>query len=366
MSVDFIRIDFVIKERKSPVSLEKKLLIYAEHNLNVLLIGSHGIGKTVVTQSVAEKTGMQFKYYSASTLDPFADLVGIPVPDNDKKHVNFCRPVTLEEAEFIFFDELNRAHPRVLQAVLEIIQFKSINGTPLPNLKMVWAAINPPGEDYQVEELDPVLVDRFHMQLTMVANIYMPYMKTKMPDEIAAALRDWWNDDLNEEQRKVVTPRRVEYLGTMIDKGIPHRDCFPHGHVLPIPSLDKRIKIAKGEEVDIIVSKDKILENPEEYLEHMRIDKSLAIEISKIVTKLSPSQIFTCRDIIEEMPKELVLKVGKPKMPLIKRPLFKLFKDAGLDMEKYQKIYEAYDFSNYEVEENAESEGSSAPNSVGP
>ena len=74
------------------MSLEKKLLTYAEHNLNVMLIGSHGIGKSTVVKAVAEKLGMRFKYYSSSTLDPFAELIGIPVPDKDRGTVDFFRP----------------------------------------------------------------------------------------------------------------------------------------------------------------------------------------------------------------------------------------------------------------------------------
>ena len=86
------------------------------------------------------------------------------------------------------FDELNRAHLRVLNAVLEIIQFKSINGELLPNLKMVWAAINPPESDYQVEDLDPALVGRFHMYVKIKAFLDMDFLKTRMTEDIAKAL----------------------------------------------------------------------------------------------------------------------------------------------------------------------------------
>lgn len=325
------------------MGLEKKLLIYAEHDLNVLLIGSHGIGKTIITKGIAEKLGLQFKYYSASTLDPFSELIGIPVPQENKT-IEYYRPEELQNAEFVFFDELNRAHPRTLNAVLEIIQFKSINGVPLKNLKIIWAAINPPGEDYQVEELDPVLVDRFHIHITMVPTIYVPYLETKMPTEIAVALRDWWTEDLSEEQRKIVTPRRIEYIGTLIGKNIPFRDAIPHGQtLLPIPNLEKKIRIARNEEDDIIINKENILANPDKFLEEMQKDKSLAIEISKAVEKLSELQTFECRDLIEAMPKELVFKIGKEKFPMLKRGVYELFEKNKVDISDYPKIKEAYD-----------------------
>jgi len=52
----------------------------------------------------------------------------------------------------LFFDELNRAHPKVLNAVFELVQFRSINGDKLPRLQCVIAAINPPGAGYHVQE----------------------------------------------------------------------------------------------------------------------------------------------------------------------------------------------------------------------
>jgi len=140
-------------------TLEDKLLTYAKNNLNVLIIGTHGIGKSLIVKSIAEKLKIKFKYFSTSTLDAFADLVGIPTPDKETNSLKFYRPKDLEDAEFIFFDELSRGHPRVLNAILEIIQFKTVNGYKLPNLKIVWAAMNPSGEDYQTEELDPALTD---------------------------------------------------------------------------------------------------------------------------------------------------------------------------------------------------------------
>ncbi|MDO9543283.1 MAG: MoxR family ATPase [Kiritimatiellia bacterium] len=140
----------------------------AKAGLNVLLEGPHGTGKTAVITEVAHELGFRLKYYSSSTLDPFVDLVGLPVPRTDaqgKPTVIYHRPTDINEAELVFFDEFNRAQPKVLNSILEMIQFRSINGEKLPNLKTVFAACNPAADAYDVVDLDPALLDRFHIHM---------------------------------------------------------------------------------------------------------------------------------------------------------------------------------------------------------
>jgi MoxR-like ATPase len=183
--------------------------------LNVMLYGYHGVGKTQMVLDEALHQGLKLKYYSSATLDPWADLVGIPVPEDKKnseghmcKQLQFVRPGDIERAQIIFFDELNRSHPKVQNAVLEAIQFHSINGEALPNLKMVWAAINPSDDIYQVSELDPVLVDRFHVHLEVAAEPSVSYYteKTRIPHHVAKALVLWWHRDLDDNLRKMISP----------------------------------------------------------------------------------------------------------------------------------------------------------------
>src|ERR1039458_3495424 len=93
---------------------------YIEANLNVLLIGVHGTGKTETIMQLADKHGLKMKYLSASTLDPYTDLVGIPIPEGD--NIVFKRPHDIDDAEFIFIDEMGRAHPKVMNTLLELVQ----------------------------------------------------------------------------------------------------------------------------------------------------------------------------------------------------------------------------------------------------
>jgi len=52
--------------------------------LNLLSVGYHGVGKTQMVLEEAKSLELKMKYYSSSTLDPWSDLVGIPVPVDAK------------------------------------------------------------------------------------------------------------------------------------------------------------------------------------------------------------------------------------------------------------------------------------------
>jgi len=236
-----------IMETKVDTSLIPHADRYLDAGLNVMLIGLHGTGKTASIQSLAAARGLKMKYFSCSTLDPFTDLVGVPSPIyycdvcDDKfetkiehrdlhpdcqgklaRNLDMVRPREVDEAEFIFFDEFNRADPKVQNAVFEIIQFGSINGEKLPNLKACWAAINPPDDEqnYQVEQIDPALLDRFDLYIEITPKPSVVYMSRFMPEPIARALKVWWDDHQNairvgtkDAHSDYISPRRLEKIG---------------------------------------------------------------------------------------------------------------------------------------------------------
>lgn len=204
------------KTAKSKVaSLLPNADTYIKHNMNVMLIGLHGTGKTETVRQIAADMGYNVKSYSCSTLDPFTDLVGVPIPqeENGRTVLKMIRPVDIDEAEIVFFDELNRARPEVQDAVLEIINNRTINGEPLPKLKCCWAAINPPNGDYNVDELDPALMDRFDAYIEFTPRPSVAYMSQTMPKEVAQALKSWWDDHNREKRDTYVSPRRLHKIG---------------------------------------------------------------------------------------------------------------------------------------------------------
>jgi hypothetical protein len=246
----------------------------------------------------------------------------------------------------VFFDEINRAHPRVLNAILEIIQFKSVNGAPLKNLKMVWAAMNPPTNEYNVEDLDPALVDRFHVFMKMDAVIDVKYLSSKMKKETAEVLKSWWEFSLSEEQRAVFTPRRIEYVGMMIDKKIPWRDSFPAGHFFPVEDLDQKLRDLNSGEVKIEINKNNILSDKKYFLDKVKEDPKSSILISQVMQKFSEEELFCCRDILEALPKELVKKIAQNKFSMRRHEFIQMFNDNKVNLGDYPKIAFGYGANN--------------------
>lgn len=214
---------------------------YISAGRNIIISGRHGVGKTAKLKEAVDQLGLSLKYYSASTLDPYTDLVGIPVPQNETKTVEYYRPHEIDKAEVIFFDEINRADPKTLNTLMEIILNHSINGEPLPKLKAVVAAMNPVTADYETDELDKALMDRFEIFLNADPEADGAYFVKKFGDEIGQAAVEWWNEyhrsvknsEANASSRNKVpyiSPRRLDMIvETFV--AIPSRqtveDCMP-------------------------------------------------------------------------------------------------------------------------------------------
>jgi hypothetical protein len=203
------------------MNILNKLNFYFNINKNVLLIGPHGVGKTSLVKNVFESNGLKVGdsalIFSASTMDPWTDLIGIPYPikNSSDTEVKYLKPshINEEKVQAIFFDEFNRSHKKIRNAVMELIQFKSINGRPFPNLKVVWAAINPEDDEtntYDVEPLDPAQKDRFHIQITVENSLNREFFLNKFGIVWTESAFDWWNT-LPDKIKQLVSPRRLEY-----------------------------------------------------------------------------------------------------------------------------------------------------------
>ena len=195
---------------------QKDLQKFVDNNLNVLIEGPHGVGKTEMIKEIFGKNNINYKYFSAPTMDPFTEMVGVPrasQPDaNGEQFLEMILPKGFADdtIEALFFDEFNRAPDKITNAVMELMQFKSINGRKFNNLKFIWAAINPydENETYAVNQLDAAVRDRFHVQLAVRQDYIESKYFTKKYGPLSNVFIAWWKEN---ENYKHVSPRRLDY-----------------------------------------------------------------------------------------------------------------------------------------------------------
>jgi hypothetical protein len=200
-------------------------------NRNVLFCGRHGVGKTACIIEAFDRNKLNWKYFSASTMDPWVDFIGCPKEkvEDGKSYLELIRPKEFQndEIEAIFFDEYNRSHKKVRNAVMELIQFKSINGRKFENLRFIWAAINPEDEDeYDVEALDPAQKDRFHVYVEVPYKPDLVYFKNKYGEKLSRGSLAWWKE-LPQEIKNQVSPRRLDYALEEFSNNGDIRDILP-------------------------------------------------------------------------------------------------------------------------------------------
>jgi hypothetical protein len=213
---------------------DAKLDFWIKNNLNVLFVGKHGVGKTSIIINSFERNKLKWKYYSAATMDPWVDFIGVPRELKDEKgqsYLDLVKPIewAYDTIEALFFDEFSRSSKKIRNAVMELIQFKSINGKRFEKLKIIWAAINPDDEEsleYDVEKLDPAQEDRFHIKVDIPYEPDATYFKNKFGSDISCSSLEWWKG-LDPKIKNTVSPRRLDYALTIFISGGDLRDVLP-------------------------------------------------------------------------------------------------------------------------------------------
>jgi len=175
-------------------SLEPVILAALVTEEPLLLIGPHGAAKSFLLERLAQALALEYRFYNASLIN-YDDLVGIPVPDDERRHLRYIStPSAIWGAQIVFVDEISRTRPDLQNKLFPIIHEKRVQGIDLTELRYRWAAMNPPPtedvseEDADVyfgsEPLDPALADRF----TFICEV--PVWQDLTDEEKRCVLRD--------------------------------------------------------------------------------------------------------------------------------------------------------------------------------
>lgn len=129
-------------------------------NLPALLVGRHGVGKSVLLEQAARELGIGFICRDLSLLEP-PDLIGLPRPDG--KVTSYFPPAFLPTGGkgLLVFEELNRCDRSMRAPCLQMLTARRLNDYILPDGWVPFAAINPAEEGYEADDLDLALLSRF-------------------------------------------------------------------------------------------------------------------------------------------------------------------------------------------------------------
>ncbi len=140
--------DFNLR-KLSPAELKDNLLCTIQGAGNIAIFGRRGTGKTQISKAAIKEAGVKEIYLNLSTLER-VDLGGYPdmmsakagvQAANGGRYLDFILPwfyKALCEGDkpvALLLDEVDKAQPDLWAPLLEITQFRTVNGRPLPNLK---------------------------------------------------------------------------------------------------------------------------------------------------------------------------------------------------------------------------------------
>lgn len=276
-----------------------------------LLAGRPGTGKTsmVFAAAKAERVkASEITMLTAPLIDPFTDLIGIPIPrtlKNGRTVMRYARPSFFYTAKVVFIDEVNRAPPKTINAVLELVQFRSLCGVKLPNLQCVILAGNEPEPGLMADPFEGALIDR----MDMVINVpYVPdedFFKTRFKSEkLHNALLEWWKTDLDPTQQATVSPRRLEKIGSAIERGTNPKHADTNaimGRSVNLPFAGLMARVANG-----CIPLENFISDIKKYCTLVPTDNEVANQFLLAMNLFKSSELNAVRDIAFALPKELL------------------------------------------------------------
>lgn len=184
---------------------------------SVLIRGNHGIGKSQITQQIGNIRNLAVVDRRLSQMSE-GDMLGLPVIKDNS--TTFNPPDWYKECcdgpRLLLLDEFNRASQEVMQAGFEIVLDRRMNGRPLHKDTVVYACINSSAA-YNVNEMDPALLDRFFVV------------------DLAPSSEEWvaWARNINEDTKKpnIISPI-IGFIQSN-NRWLDTPESYEPGHVVP-------------------------------------------------------------------------------------------------------------------------------------
>jgi len=217
------------------------LPIAIQNNLNILLKGAPGVGKSDVICDIVKNMGMEIMIQHPIVSNPI-DFKGLPVSGmvNDKLTADFIpygdlqKMIETQNDLVVLFDDLGQAPQSVQASVMQIILAREINGKKIsPKVRFI-AATNDKTDNAGVSGLITPLLSRFAgiFQIEVDGDSWIDWaIKNNMPNELIAYIRAKPSmlstfDPKNKSIQNFACPRTIANLGKWINLGIVNHEVW--------------------------------------------------------------------------------------------------------------------------------------------
>lgn len=135
--------------------------------LTIGLVGHKGGGKTQTARDVATELGVPSYTMRISSMNDVGDMMGMPYYCPETHMTKYGTPQwmdAMKDGGILILDEVNRARPACMDAVMQITDEYRFNEFILPQNVLVICTLNPSSgagkDEYDVNEFDSAMADR--------------------------------------------------------------------------------------------------------------------------------------------------------------------------------------------------------------
>lgn len=212
-----------------PDIMDRALDAVLRDEINVFFEGRPGLGKTSRIKAYLAAHKADLVYYSVPALSP--EDLHVPFPSEDGSCLEvmpqskLVSPPPPGGKKVIVWDEVCRGVRRTQNALMEIHQERTVGGQPIPGLAGNVGINNPKavhGFKLDVGKSDMAQATRWTLSIQLRDNDtgWSAYLYGRYGEAITPFL-EWWQDDIDDLGRALITPRTIERLYGLHAGGLP-------------------------------------------------------------------------------------------------------------------------------------------------
>jgi hypothetical protein len=204
---------------------------------NPLFVGPPGVGKSQIVQAWCVKNNLPFIDLRSAYLEA-PDVIGFPSIEN----VNGKQMTVHNTPDFwptdsnwegvLLLEEPNRGTASIMNCWMQLLTDRKVHKYSLPKGVMVIGCINPEGTEYEVNNMDAALKDRFEIfQVSYDKESFLSFMKsTGWHKDIILFIESGMFNYLQPEEiknspgSKYVSPRTLSKINSILKAGFNQED----------------------------------------------------------------------------------------------------------------------------------------------